>query len=208
MASALRALLFGASLAIAVGPIALLILALGATSGFAAGARAGAGAAAADFLYALAAFSGGAALARYGESLSRLLALPGALLLLALGLWLALAALRAGKVEASPVPGPIARRPFTGVLLLTLANPLTVLLFVGFAPQLPLAASPARAFLYAACCGLGSLALQLLWALGGGSLRAMLGKAEHRRRLSLASGLLIAAFALAGLVHALTGGTG
>ena len=55
-----KAFVFGAVVAGAIGPIALLVFGTAARQGFAAGAFAGLGAALADFLYALAAFSIGA----------------------------------------------------------------------------------------------------------------------------------------------------
>ena len=55
-----KAFLFGAIVAAAIGPIALLIFEIGSRQGFAAGAYAGLGAALADCLFALAAFLAGA----------------------------------------------------------------------------------------------------------------------------------------------------
>jgi threonine/homoserine/homoserine lactone efflux protein len=200
LAPPLLALLFGVSVGLSIGPVAILILTLAATEGFPAGLRAGLGAAAADFCYALLAFLGGSALSERAQALGPFIAAPAALLLLLLGLWLCRQALHRGGETL--LPAVLARRPFVGVFALTLGNPLTVLLFVGFAPQLPLAASSAAAFTYALACGLGSGLVQTALAFGGERLRRRLTAGEHRRRLGTLSGALIALFGLVGLARA------
>jgi threonine/homoserine/homoserine lactone efflux protein len=200
LAPAFLALLFGVSVGLSIGPVAILILTLAATQGFPAGWRAGLGAAAADFCYALLAFLGGSALSERVQALFSLIAAPAALLLVVLGLWLCRQALNRGREML--LPAVLARRPFVGVFALTLGNPLTVLLFVGFAPQLPLAASAAAAFGYALACGLGSGLVQTALALGGERLRRQLTTGEHRRRFAALSGALIALFGLVGLARA------
>ena len=84
-------------------------------------------------------------------------------------------------------------------------NPLTVILFAGFAPQLPLADSPALAAWYAACVALGSLAGQVAHALGGGALGRALQRGHGLRIVNGLSGAGIAAFGVAGLASPLTG---
>ena len=126
----LRALLFGLTIAAPVGPIALLLVHIGLNHRLRAALLAALGVAAADLTYAVVALTAGAALAT-ALSAHRL-ALQGfsSLLLLALGIWLAQKALR-----ASPQTGPLEERApgMARLYLLTLGNPLTIVLFVGFA---------------------------------------------------------------------------
>ncbi len=80
-----KAFVFGAVVAGAIGPIALLVFGTAARQGFAAGAFAGLGAALADFLYALAAFSIGALVMPLVAAHEKSIAVACALLLIGLG---------------------------------------------------------------------------------------------------------------------------
>jgi threonine/homoserine/homoserine lactone efflux protein len=126
----LRALFFGATVAAAIGPIALLIIHIGMRHGLRAALASAAGVAAADFVYAVLAFSAGSQLASLLEREQRTFALAASAALVGLGLWLAQGALRE---QGAPAENADARRiGFRGTLLLTLANPLTIVLFTGF----------------------------------------------------------------------------
>ena len=117
-----KAFLFGAIVAAAIGPIALLIFGLGASQGFAAGAFAGIGAALADCLYALAAFVAGALILPLLAAYEPAIRVGSALLLVGLGAWLLVGQLRRGDVPAAPRP---AARFFLPTFLLTVVNPMT-----------------------------------------------------------------------------------
>lgn len=82
---ALKAFLFGLTLAVAVGPIALLILGYGTRHGLRAGGPAALGAALADLTYALMAFFLGNRLAPHLEAHTAGLRLTASLVLLGLG---------------------------------------------------------------------------------------------------------------------------
>jgi threonine/homoserine/homoserine lactone efflux protein len=210
MPPSLTAFAFGFTLAIAVGPIALLIVNLSATGGLRVGAASGLGAALADLTYALATFLGGSALAPWIAAHAGPLRGVAAGVLVLLGLWMAAGALRGLKGPAGPAgtearPLPL-RRPLLTTFLLTAVNPLTLLLFSGFALQLPLATSPARAVGYALCLFLGSLVVQQALALGGATLGRFLTRPAWLLALNLASGLGICLFGVAGLVRGAGGG--
>ncbi|WP_119678718.1 LysE family translocator [Indioceanicola profundi] len=193
------ALLFGATLGIAVGPIALLIANTGLRHGAWAGIRAGLGAATADFLYALVAFSAGTALAPLLAANRSAIEAGAALLLVVFGLWMLYGALTAPapRVDgARPPPG----RPYLTTLSLTIVNPLTVLLFMGFTAHLPADPATPTIILAAACLFLGSLAVQMLFALGGAGLAKVLKDAAWIRRLNIVSAFGIVAFGVAGLL--------
>lgn len=196
---ALHAVLFGITIAAPVGPIALLLVHTGVNHRLGAALRAAVGVAAADLTYALLAFSLGAALSSALDAYRLTLQLCSSGLLLALGMWLAHRALLRSALEgrlAEPAPGMLR------LYILTLANPLTIVLFVAFAGQLH-AAGIAQITLGALCLFSGSLAVQAAYATFGSVLQRWLKDADSVRRFNVASGAAIAVFGLYGLVRAL-----
>lgn len=196
----LEAFLFGLTIAAAVGPIAILVMNYGLRLGPWAGLRSGAGAATADFLYAVAALAVGAAVARaIGPYRQAFEAVAGAALL-GFAAWMAWGALRTTR------PGqekPTAPRPFLTTLALTVVNPLTVILFLGFTGHIPPDTPPAEQAVVAVVLALGSLIVQSAFALGGAGLGRVLADRRWITRLNLASAAGIAAFGLYGLWKAL-----
>lgn len=199
----LQSFLFGATLAAAVGPIALLIVNYGISLGFRTAFAAGCGAAVADLLYAMLAFGAGAQvvawLADKQDEFRRL----SSLVLILLGLWMlwrawAVRAVQAPVARTAPMPADAAR-PFLTTLLLTIVNPLTVLVFVGFAGQLPLGGSLRAAGVLALAVFAGSLVVQTAFALGGAGLARVLSNSRWQRLLNGLSGAAIAAFGFHGL---------
>ena len=195
--SALRAIAFGASLGLAVGPLALLIVGIGLRRGFRRAAACALGVACADFTYALLALAAGAQIERLLTPWRTVFEQASGLILAALGLWLAASARRA---DDSGVATPRSVG-FTGAWLLTLANPLTVLLFAAFSAQLPVAGAPEAVLGYAALIFLGSLPLQLGYAATGALLHRGL-PLHWAQWASLASALAIVGFGLYGVWRA------
>ena len=120
----LTAFLFGATIGIAVGPIALLIAGTGLKHGAWAGIRAGLGAATADLLYALVALTAGSLIAPALAANRGPIELGAAGLLTGFGLWMLYGALKAGRVaaiarQAASGSGPGPGRPFVTCLLYT-----------------------------------------------------------------------------------------
>jgi threonine/homoserine/homoserine lactone efflux protein len=193
----LQSFLFGLTLAAAVGPIALLIVNYGLSQGFRTAFAAGCGAAVADLLYAMLAFIAGAQilawLADWQDGFRRL----SGLALVLLGLWM-LWRSWAPHAAAKPVAGTDAQRPFLTTLLLTIVNPLTVLVFAGFSGQLPLGGSPRAAVVLALAVFAGSLLVQTVFALGGAALARVLSDSRWQRLLNGLSGLAIVAFGVHG----------
>jgi threonine/homoserine/homoserine lactone efflux protein len=198
-AAILKSFLFGALLAGAIGPIALLIFGSAAERGFAAGAWAAAGAALADFGYALLAFSAGALLLPPLAAHATAIRTGSALLLVVLGLVMLL---RPAPAAAAAAAAPAAGRMLWPTFLLTLVNPMTIVVFAGFVPQLPVAGSPAIAAWLAFALGGGSLAVSLAVAGGGAILGAALPGPRWRRAINAASAIGILAFGVAGLAGA------
>jgi len=195
-AAFLKALLFGVVVAGSIGPIALLVFGTAARRGFASGAFASLGAATADLLYAAVAFSSGALLLPALTAHGRAIRIGCALLLVALGLRMLLRS----APEAAGEPASAASA-FWPTFLLTLVNPMTIVLFTGVVPQLPVAGSPATAARLAFALFLGSLGVQCVIAAAGAAAGAAL-PGGWRRAINVGSALGILGFGIAGLAGA------
>jgi threonine/homoserine/homoserine lactone efflux protein len=200
--TALKCVLFGITLAAAIGPIALLIVNLGARLGFGTAARAACGAALADFSYALLAFFAGAALLGRLRRYETPIRVGGAVALLALAAWMLQGALRTPSDRPSQPAAGDRSRPFLTTFLLTLVNPMTIVVFVAFAAQLPLAASAGHTPLLALCVAAGSLAVGLGFAYAGALLSRLFARAARARLLQVVSAAGIMAFGIHGLLQA------
>lgn len=198
-AVALKAFVFGATLAAAIGPIALLIIRISAVDGLGRGIRASLGAAVADLTFAIAAFAGGYALTSALESQRALLGAIGSAVLVIFGLWMAWQALRS-RDAARTSTRHVLSAPFLQTFALTIVNPLGVILFMGLAVQFPGASSFAVVALLCLCVFAGSLVVQLSLALGGSLLARLTRDARWLTALNLVSGLGVAAFGIAGLL--------
>ena len=196
-----KSFLFGVTMASAVGPIALLILSYGLRDGFKPAAAAGLGAALADLTYAGIAFALGSLLLSALARHVTVLKLASAFTLVVFGAWLAGRALRTLPAAA---PASHARRlgaPLITTFALTIVNPLTIVLFAAFSTQLPAAASAQAIGASAFALFLGSLVVQLVWAVGGSAAARFLSHVAAIRALNVASGIAIAAFGIAGVVE-------
>lgn len=174
----------GLLLAVPVGPIGLLCLRRSLALGVAAGLSVGLGAATADGIYAaVAAFAMGAAAPFIAGS--AWLGIGGGVVLIAIGLKDILH--REGPVSPPTLRGHLG--VYAGVVLLTLANPATVLTFaaiivgLGLVPDL---ASPADGLVFVTGVFLGSLAWWLVLSTAGGKLGERLPPSAIRwtRRLA------------------------
>lgn len=192
----LEAFLFGLTIAAAVGPIAILVMNYGLRLGPSAGLRAGAGAALADFLYAVAALAVGAAVAAAIGPHRRTFEIVAAVALMGFAAWMAWGVLRKAKPSQAK---PTAPRPFLTTFALTVVNPLTVILFLGFTGRVPAGTSLPTQAAVAVVLALGSLIVQSAFALGGAGLGRVLTDPRWISRLNLVSAAGIAAFGAYGL---------
>jgi threonine/homoserine/homoserine lactone efflux protein len=197
----LRAFLFGITIAAAVGPIAILLVTYGISFGPRVGALAGLGAALADFTYALVAFVAGQAILPLLDRNARWVHLVASAVLVAFGVWMVWGALRRkpNAEEGAAAATDRLRRPLMTVYALTIVNPLTVIAFLGFAVQLPLAGSFLRALAFSASLFAGSLLMQLTFGLGGAALGRIFSRGPWVRVLNFLSGAGIGIFGLWGL---------
>jgi threonine/homoserine/homoserine lactone efflux protein len=196
----LEAFLFGLTIAAAVGPIAILVMNYGLRLGPSAGLRAGAGAATADFLYAIAALAVGAAVAQAIGPHRRTFEIVAALALIGFAAWMTWGLLRPAKPAEARATRP---KPYLTTLALTVVNPLTVILFLGFTGHIPPRTEMVEQAAVALALGLGSLIVQSAFAIGGAGLGRVLADPRWIRRLNLASAMGIAAFGAWGLLKAL-----
>lgn len=199
--NALHAFVFGFSLAIAIGPIALLIVHNGVNHGLPVAVRSAFGAASADLIYALFAFALGSEIIATLNAHAGAIRAVSAALLIAIGSWLAWRALRWRGANFSSAARTQGSRPgFWMTLGLTLSNPLTLALFLGFAAQLSRDGDSLAALYYSVFVFLGSLVVQLALALLGASIGKWLANARVIAVLNFASGVAIIAFGVRGLV--------
>jgi threonine/homoserine/homoserine lactone efflux protein len=198
----LRGLALGFTIAAAVGPISLLVIRRTLAEGRVVGLVSGMGVATADATYGAIAAFGLTAVTDLLVDWRRALAIIGGLFLL----WLAWRTIRSVPGEAA---ADTARRGLPGAYLsllgLTLTNPMTILSFAALFVGLGVTGGDAAG---AALLTLGVFAGSAAWwvvLVGGlGAVRSRVTPAGMRR-INLASGTLIAAFALVALASAVAG---
>jgi arginine exporter protein ArgO len=198
----------GYGIAIPVGAIAVLILDTALRRGFSAGFFAGAGAAAADTLYAGLAVAAGAILAPLLRPYALPLAVASAAFLFAFGgrgVWRAQRHLAAQTPPRLEPEGRLAT--FGQFLGLTLLNPLTIAYFAALVlgGQGATDSSAGDGMLFVAGAGLASLSWQSVLAATG----ALLGRSLPPRvqlAISLVGNLVVMALGIRILLTALTGG--
>lgn len=123
-----KAALIGLSIAAPVGPVGLLCMRRTLSGGPRSGLATGLGAACADALYGAIGAFGLTALTRFFTSLTQPLALLGGLFLIGMGLRLLRHGAMPETVTGSSTSGML--RSFASALLLTLANPMTIVSFI------------------------------------------------------------------------------
>ena len=147
--------------------------------------------------------SAGSGLAAVLRTHQREIQLGASALLIVLGLWLATGAMR----EVDPFAGADSadgRAPgLPRLYLLTLANPLTILLFIGFSGQTTVAGGVAGIAAGALLLFLGSLIVQASYATLGALLQRWLTSPRWVRAFNTTSGLGVAAFGVYGLWRAM-----
>ena len=201
MDSVVKAFAFGITLALAVGPIALLIVNQSARSGVRQGLSAALGASTADFLFALIAFLVGEAVAPGLAAHQGALRFGGSLALGGIGCQMGWNGFRQLRLPSGPqADQEPPRHSFISTFGLTLTNPLTVIAFLGLAGQLSHSESRAGPVSHALAVFCGTLVVQIGLAVLGAGLGATLLNDQRRRSiLTFGSGIGLLGFAFAGL---------
>ncbi|MEV5596381.1 LysE family transporter [Streptomyces sp. NPDC052496] len=183
----LTGLLAGYGIAMPVGAMSVLIVTLSAQVSWRHGTAAALGVATADGLYALVAVVGGAASSHAIASVTRPLRLVSAAVLVLIALHGLVTAVRTHQAPAArpPATGRSPLRTYTGLVGLTLLNPVTVVYFAALVVGRPgTAPSPAAGAVFVAAAFAASVSWQVLLASGG----ALLGRflTGERGRLTMA----------------------
>ena len=184
------AFLFGLTLAIAIGPIAILIINQSINCGIRAGIMCGVGAASADYTYALIAFKLGDYIQRFISGKEEILKISSSVILSFFGIWMILTSLRnfrQDKQSAKILP-LVCRKPFITTYLLTLANPLTIIVFSGISGQISIKSS-ADVIIDSIMLFSGSLVVQLFLATVGVALRRLFQRPRILTALNILSGI-------------------
>lgn len=190
-------LMFGFVLSLSVGPVAMLIVNYAIRSGSMYAARAALGAATADGIYALIAFTIGALITSTLIDHVRLFKLTGSILLLVMGLRMFWHATKP-RASTAGVRHQLSGRPFSSILLITLANPLTVLLFYGYATSLP--ATRPNWVLGPVSVFIGSLGGQMVFATGGSAIGRFIKSRRALDASNVIGALVVMAYGLVGLL--------
>jgi len=206
-AALLSAFLFGAVVAITLGPIAVLIVRLGVTRGWRSACLAGLGAALGDLVWAWTAFLSGSLLASLLVGRERYFKLGCAVLLAVIAVRMALAAIRSWKAGTLPDATEAEKQmgkygELLGTFTLTCCNPLTVLLFGGFLVQIDHAIPIGQALLLGVVLFLGSLVVQMSLALGSAAVRPLVATPGRVLTVNLLAATLLVFFAVSGVLSA------
>jgi threonine/homoserine/homoserine lactone efflux protein len=203
-ALAFRGFILGFTIAAAVGPISLLVIRRTLAEGRLVGLVSGLGVATADATYGAIAAFGLGAISDVLLNARQVLGLIGGIVLL----WLAWKTARATPTEAATVT---ARRgglagAYLSILGLTLANPMTILSFGAlFAGLGVTSGATADAALVVAGVLVGSTTWWIVLTTVVGAMRTRV-TATWIRRINVASGIVIGAFAILSIASALIAG--
>ncbi|MEJ8802365.1 LysE family translocator [Pontibacter sp. H249] len=196
-----KAFIFGLTIAIAIGPIAVLIINRGLTSGLRSGVVSGVGAALADFTYGILAFTIGTLVVSYLHMNQLYFSYATAVILFLFGIWMHKGSLMAAPSSHTESNNSHHVNYLFSTYLLTIVNPLTIILFLGFSGQL---ISPVTGIIeivaLSAAIFAGSLSVQLLLAIFGASLGRFIRDPKVIKLLNVASSILIILFGIAGLL--------
>ncbi|MFD2244782.1 LysE family translocator [Pontibacter ruber] len=198
----IKAFLFGLTLAISIGPIAILIINTGLSSGLKNGLMSGLGAAFADLTYSILAFTVGTLLVSFLNLNQQYFALSTSFVLILFGLWMLKGSLRLGENVSKN--SETVQKPGTNYLLstylLTVVNPLTIVAFLGFSGQLVSPVMPLYQVLFLSLSIFaGSILVQSALACFGATLGRIFHNPGVVRVLNIGSSLSIIGFGAAGL---------
>ena len=191
-----KAFLFGITVAIAVGPIALLIVHRSINNGFSSGALTGVGVALANFIYGVVGFSIGSSILKIVQAYETTLRFFSSSLLFIIALYLLVGSVKSYREPPCTFFRPGSRNDFLSGCLLTLSNPLSLAIYLGFVGQVAVP-DGFSVFLMAGACCLGDLAVELGIAGAASRLRTLFRNAKIILLLNIASAAGIAYFGLA-----------
>ncbi len=191
----LQPYLFGLTLAFSVGPMTLLLIQRGITKGLKSSLITAFALAAADGTYALLVFGIGTSILRSLGAYKTYTYLLSGLILFALAIYIFISALRnhlhGQRIAAAKGIGS----DFISAYILTVHNPMTALIFLGFLGYMTEDISMKATIGYAFTLFLGSFSGQLFFACTASGLRRFFQKPESIFILNTVSAIAIAVFA-------------
>jgi arginine exporter protein ArgO len=195
-----QSFLFGVTIALAIGPIALLIINYGLNCGFKVAALSGTGAALADFTYSLVAFAAGSGITIFLASYQSQVQLGASIILAVFGCWMLQDAWKKRNRSLQSEHETACRRPLLGTYALTVVNPLTILLFVGFAGRSAVTDTES-VVLNGLGVFAGSLIIQLSIALFGNVLKTFLKNKKAVFALNVTSAVTIILLGISKIIY-------
>ncbi len=187
--------LFGLTLAISIGPIAILILNQSVNCGLKNGLLCGLGAASADFTYAIIAFSAGKFIFSLLEKQKEIIPVVSSSVLILFGLWMIFTTLKKKSGKDRGKYSLTCKFPLATTYGLTMANPLTILVFAGFAGLMS-GEGEDHILLHALILFMASLSVQLLIAFAGSKLALFFTRPSTLLYFNLASACGIMIFGI------------
>ena len=166
----MKAILFGIILSLTVGPIAILVLNNGIHHGYMAAVRSAAGAALADYCYALVSFVAGSLLISKLDQYHYQIILLSSWVLIFMGFYMMFNAMKNTKLLAR-VHRPSQKLGFRSAFYLTLANPIAIIALSAFIGHSTEQVDLLFAMQLAGAVFVGSLIVQCLLAISGFALK-------------------------------------
>ncbi len=197
--SYIQTFLFGLTLAISIGPIAILILNQSINCGLRNGALCGLGAATADLSYAVVAFTAGSYLFPLLEKQKEIIPLLSSLVLILFGIWMIYVTLKKKSGDNTGKYSLTCKFPFATTYGLTIANPLTIIVFAGLA-GLVSGGGIGHIIFHALSIFVASLSVQMLIAFAGSKLARFFSRPSTLMYFNLVSALGIMLFGISKLV--------
>jgi len=194
--------LFGLTLAFTIGPMSLLIVQRGITKGIRSALITSLGLAVADFTHALISFSIGASILTLIQGHTTAIQLFSGIILLGLSLHIAFSSFKNYQQKLTVTAVKSSGSDFLSAYLLTLHNPMTILLFLGFLGYISASVSVMNTFVSAFSLFLGSLTGQVFIGCTATSLRRFFQHPKAILTLNTLSALVIALFAVGSFVKA------
>jgi threonine/homoserine/homoserine lactone efflux protein len=185
-----KSFIFGFTLAISIGPIAILIINYGISFGKKTAILSGIGAALADLTYSLIGFSFGYTLVSILKDNQTLIKITSALVLMCFGIYMIISSLKKRNKESEKKSYVKPTNALWTTYLLTIVNPLTILLFVAFAGNMQTSFF-GDIFINSFSVFIGSLSMQIVWAIFGAYLGKIIADAKTINILNIVSGIVI-----------------
>lgn len=198
----IESFLFGITIGIVIGPIAVLIIQKSLVVGLKPAISSGFGAALADLVYALLAFFASEGLVEFLTGHKAMITVISAWILILFGLFIFASSFKKPTgLDSSDTDSLAAtKQHFFPVFLLTLSNPLTILFFGGFAGQIIEQVRWQEAVVYSLAIFMGSLLSQSVLAVAGYWFGHALKRWNIAFYCNLLGGCVIAGFGLCQLI--------